>query len=113
MLEELDSERRDLRAWEERLKGTKAELEREKAVFEGEPICRGYLNQQRVERDRSSGRGGQGASWVAPHYEVGPLVVWEAATYTLWEYFSNVSRAFSDWQDPLEVHDLLHGTPFY
>lgn len=33
--EELGSERRDLRAWEERLKGRKEELDREKATAEG------------------------------------------------------------------------------
>lgn len=33
--EELGSERRDLRSWEERLKGKKEELEREKTTAEG------------------------------------------------------------------------------
>lgn len=40
--EELGSERRDLRSWEERLKGRKEELEREKATAEGDicfPFC--------------------------------------------------------------------------
>lgn len=34
--EELDAERKDLRAWEERLKGRKEDLGREKAAVEGE-----------------------------------------------------------------------------
>lgn len=36
--EELDGERRDLRAWEEGLKERKAQLQREKAAVEGIPL---------------------------------------------------------------------------
>ena len=35
----LDSERQDLRAWEERLKERKAELEQAQAAVEGETTC--------------------------------------------------------------------------
>lgn len=34
---EIDGKRRDLREWEESLKGRKGELEREKEALEGEP----------------------------------------------------------------------------
>lgn len=46
--EELESQRKDLRAWEERLKGRKAELEREKAAVEGETTSCILLESSRV-----------------------------------------------------------------